>query len=256
MIHLSDFLIKKNVKKKLIVASGEEESLLFAINQAIEKELVEPLIIGNKTIINDYINKNEFLNLNNIEIINEKDPEKICEIAVDIVSSEDNCILMKGLATTKQIVSSLLRQKEKLVDADILSHISIFESPYYHKLFGMSDAAINISPSVKEKINIIKNAVAFFHKIGCKQPKVAILSAIEKVNEKIASSVDAFQIKKYFENNQTHDFLVDGPLALDNAMCQKSVENKKIISSVAGDADILIVPEIVSGNIYINHSIF
>jgi phosphate butyryltransferase len=133
--------------------------------------------------------------------------------------------------------------------SDVLSHFALFEVPTYHKLIGLTDAAMVIAPDLKTKIAIINNAVEFMNKLGITRPKVAILGAVEVVNESMPATLDAALLSKMNQRGQIKNCIIDGPLAYDNAVSAESAHHKGIVSDVAGDADLLIVPDIEAGNI-------
>ncbi|RLD50267.1 MAG: phosphate butyryltransferase, partial [Bacteroidetes bacterium] len=144
---------------------------------------------------------------------------------------------------------AILNDKDGLKDAPLLSHFALFELSNYHKLIGLTDVAMNIAPDLKEKVGIIGNAVTYMHKIGYEKPKVAVIGAVELVNEKMPATIDAAILSKMAQRNQISGCIIDGPLAFDNAMSKKSAEHKGIISNVAGDADLLVMPNIEAGNV-------
>ena len=160
-------------------------------------------------------------------------------------------VLMKGLCSSAGFLHSILDKNNELRSSKILSHLAIFESKQYHKLFMMSDAAINIAPNLDTKIGITENAVVALNKLGYRRPKVALISAIEKVNiDGMPSSVEAAIISKMGERGQIGEAIIDGPLAVDIALSREACEIKKLKSPVGGDADILIVPNIETGNAF------
>jgi phosphate butyryltransferase len=147
------------------------------------------------------------------------------------------------------LMKAVLDKEKGLRKGDTLSHVAIFESQYYHKLLGVTDAAMNINPEFETKIAIIKNAIELFHKLGVQTPKVAIVGPVETVNPKIESTIHAATISMMNYRKQITGCIIDGPLAIDNATSKKSAELKNITSDVAGDADILMAPNIDSANI-------
>ncbi len=248
--NLSHFekLAKKAGQKKLIVAAAEDENVLLAVNECYQKKIILPILIGD-TIKIKFLLKKLHIPEYNIEIIDIPNSDKAAEKAVEYVKNTPDSILMKGLIKSNELLKKIIKKDDGLLTDKLLSHVGLVESPYYHKILGITDGAININPKVNQKIEIIKNAVQFFNKLGYSSPKVAILGAIEKINEKIESTVHAAEIKKYFNENNIKNCIIDGPFALDNAVSAKAAKSKKIISEVAGDADILVTPNIDAGNI-------
>jgi phosphate butyryltransferase len=155
------------------------------------------------------------------------------------------------LCSTANFLKGLLDKNNGMRSGQVISHLAVFESPNYHKLFMMSDAAMNIAPDLSAKIAITQNAIMAAKKMGLTRPKVAIISAIEKVNpEGIPSSADAAIIAKMADRGQIADAIIDGPLAVDNALSALSCQVKGLKTPVAGDTDICIVPNIETGNVF------
>ena len=156
---------------------------------------------------------------------------------------------MKGLVSTAPLLKAVLNKANGLRKAPTLSHFAIIESPYYHKLLGITDAGMNIAPEFDEKVNIINNSIEVFHRLGNMNPKVAIIGPLEMVNPKIESTMHAAMLTVMNQRGQIKGCIIDGPFAIDNAISSKAAEHKGIKSEVAGDADILVAPELNSGNI-------
>jgi phosphate butyryltransferase len=163
---------------------------------------------------------------------------------------------MKGMVSTGVLVKAILDKENGLLNGALLSHIAFFETPHYHKLLCITDAALNIAPDVTDKADIIRNAVKAFHKLGIKQPKVAILAAVETVNPKMEATMHAAILAMMQKRNQIEGCIVDGPLALDNAISAQAADHKGIVSEVAGDADILVTPDLNAGNMLYKSLIF
>ncbi|MFC2104620.1 phosphate acyltransferase, partial [Bacteroidota bacterium] len=146
------------------------------------------------------------------------------------------------------LLKAVLDKENGLTKGSTLSHFALIESPYYHKLIGITDAGMNIMPNFNEKVHIINNAVEVFHRLGVKNPKVAIVGPLEVVNPKIESTAHAAMLTVMNRRGQIQGCIVDGPFAVDNAVSKKAAEHKGIVSDVAGDADIMVAPELNSGN--------
>ena len=237
-------------KKKVVVAMAQDSDVLLSLEQARAKGLADAILIGSKrALIEIAAEKN--LDLSNYEIIDDEDEKSCISEAVKLVKKGDAQVLMKGLCSTKLFLKGILDKEIGLRSSDILSHLAIFESPNYKKLLLMSDAAMNIAPDLNEKIAIINNAVNASLSLGYIMPKVAVLSAVEKVNAVgIPSSADAAIIAKMADRGQIKNAVIDGPLAVDNALSAHANKVKNLVSPVGGDADICIVPNIESGNIF------
>ena len=229
---------------------AQDSDVLLSLEQARAKGLADAILIGSKrALIEIAAEKN--LDLSNYEIIDDEDEKSCISEAVKLVKKGDAQVLMKGLCSTKLFLKGILDKEIGLRSSDILSHLAIFESPNYKKLLLMSDAAMNIAPDLNEKIAIINNAVNASLSLGYIMPKVAVLSAVEKVNAVgIPSSADAAIIAKMAERGQIKNAVIDGPLAVDNALSAHANKVKNLVSHVGGDADICIVPNIESGNIF------
>lgn len=241
-------LAKKAGTKRLAVAAAEDIYVLNAIDKARELGLIAPVFVGNKPdILNAAFSAK--IKINEDEIVDSPDYFQASKKAVQLVSEGKADILMKGKVSTNIILKHVVSKEYGLLSGQLLSHLAVFESPEYHKLFGLSDAAMNINPDLNEKKEILINAIKAFHSIGIDLPKIALLAAVEKVNPKMRTTLDAAALKVMGERGQLGKCLVDGPLALDNAISAEAAKLKQIESVVAGDADILIAPDIDSGNI-------
>ncbi|HES59577.1 MAG TPA: bifunctional enoyl-CoA hydratase/phosphate acetyltransferase, partial [Caldithrix sp.] len=237
-------------KKKIVVAMAEDSDVLLSLEKARSGGLAEAALIGSRKLL-DMIAIAKNLDLSNYDIINNEDEKSCITEAVQMVNRGEAQVLMKGLCSTKLFLKGILDKESGLRMSPVLSHLAIFESPNYRKLLMMSDAAMNIAPDLDEKIAITNNAVNAALSLGYKQPKVAILSAVEKVNAAgMPSSADAAIIAKMAERGQIKNAIIDGPLAVDNALSEHANAVKNLISPVGGDADICIVPNIESGNIF------
>lgn len=173
---------------------------------------------------------------------------KAAEIGVKLWINNKVDIILKGIISTKEIIQMVLIHKNQLVPGSYLSHLALFQLNNYPKLLGLSDAAINITPGIKERVNSIKNASEAFAKIEIIQPNIALLSAIEKVNKNIISSVESLKIKEEVIRLGI-DCCIEGPISFDLAISKEAASTKHFKSEISGDTDLLIVPEIVSGNI-------
>ena len=251
MKKLSDLISiaqSKNRKKKLVLAAAEEEFSLRAVSDLNKLGLIDPILVGNAEKIRQAIDK-EKIELENCEILAAESEQDAARISVEYIKTGKADILMKGLVSTRIFLKEILNKETGITTHGHYSHIGLFESPYYPKLFGLSDAAININPDISDKRHIIINAVESFHKLGVKTPKVALLAAIEKINPNMKATVDAAKLAEMNRQKPFADCILEGPLALDVAVSENAAEHKGIESEVAGDADILIVPDIASGNV-------
>jgi len=234
-------------KKRLVVAVAQDVDVLRAIKSALQSGFVIPVLIGDKTEISISAEHAEF-DLSGIEIFHEPDKQQACVNAVKMVRNGQADILMKGLVSTGVLVKAILDKDFGLLKENLLSHLAFFETPYYHKILCITDAALNISPDFNEKIAIVKNAVSTYHKLGISTPRVAILAPVETVNPKMEATLHGAMLTQMQKRNQIEGCIIDGPLALDNAVSADAARHKGLISEVAGDTDILVAPDLNSGN--------
>lgn len=156
---------------------------------------------------------------------------------------------MKGLVSTADFLRAILNKEAGLRKGDMLSHVGFFDPKTYHKVIALTDAAQNIAPTLPEKITIINNAVEVFQHLGFPNPKVAMLAAVEVVNPKMESTLDSAVLTQMNRRNQIKGCIIDGPLSMDIAVSKESADHKGLVSEVAGDADMLVVPNIEVGNV-------
>ena len=216
---------------------------------ALQQNIAQFLLIGDDSKIDQEAKKAELsLNHAGIRIIHASSSEQAARLAVQKVHADEAQVLMKGNVQTKILLQEVLNKEYGLRTGRILSHVGLFEIPNHHKLIMLTDCAMNLEPSIEEKAKITENAVFVARKIGIDIPKVAILAAVEVVNPKMAPTVDGALLTQMQRRGQIKDCIIDGPLAFDNAISKKSALEKGIQSEVAGDADILVVPNIETGN--------
>lgn len=244
---LVDLACEKGLKK-LVVAVAEDDDVLSAVGMARKKGFIDPLLIGDKDRIKEAA-KTAGVDLSGIEIVHEPVAATACAAAARMIADGKAKILMKGMVSTSILMKAFLDKELGLTRGNLLSHVALFESPYYHKIICVTDAAMNIAPDINEKVVIIQNAVGIYHALGIAMPKVGILAAVETVNPKMEATLHAAAFKAMNQRNQITGCIIDGPFALDNAVSAEAAAHKKIISDVAGDVDILVAPDINSGNI-------
>lgn len=246
---LNDLLkLKNNKKMKLVVVACNDEEVLEAVCESSRLGIAEPILIGDKekTLL---IAKEKNLDIKDYLIIDEKDLTKAAEIGVKIVSKGEANFIMKGLVDTGTLLKAVLNKEWGLRTQSLLSHVMVYEIPSYPKLIYLTDGGMNLQPSLEDKVKIINNAVLVAKSLGKKQVKVACLAAKESVDSKMIATVDANELKTmYKEGKFPEGTIVDGPMALDLAVSHSSAEIKGYKSKVAGDADILLVPNIEMGN--------
>ena len=251
MIKKLDDLVEKAKNKKtrrISVAAAGDTDVLEALKNATEKGIVEPVLVGDEARIKEIAGELDF-DLSDFEIINIPGKHEASVEAVRQVREGRAEILMKGLVSTGVLLKAVLDKDHGLRKGALLSHVAVFETPYYHKLLGVTDAAMNVAPDLMEKIDIIKNAVDLFHKIGNPNPKVAIVGSVETINPRMEATMHAATISMMNYRKQITGCIIDGPLAIDGAVSEKASKIKNIISDVAGDVDIILAPNIDGANI-------
>ena len=214
---------------------------------AAEAGLIEPILIGPEAKIRALAE--EFgLDIGNHRIVNVKHSHEAAAMAVTLVRNGDADALMKGSLHTDELMAEVVSRAGGLRTERRLSHVFVMDVPTYPKPLLITDAAINIAPTLEEKVHIVQNAIDLARILGYAEPKVAILSAVETVNPKIQSTLDAAALCKMADRGQIKGGVLDGPLAFDNAVSIVAAKTKGIKSAVAGHAEILMVPDLESGN--------
>ncbi|WP_432663128.1 bifunctional enoyl-CoA hydratase/phosphate acetyltransferase [Wukongibacter baidiensis] len=234
--------------KKVAVVVAEDEHTLEAVFKAKEDKIVEPILIGCKEKIKEVLAKlNE--SLDEESIIDAADDREAAVKAVELVNSDKVDFIMKGKIQTADLLKAVVDKEKGLQTGRIMSHVVIHEIPTYHKLLAVTDGGMMMYPNVAQKKEIIENAVDTYRAMGYESPKVAVLTAVEKVNPKMPETIDADELKQMNINGEIKDCIVEGPISYDLTMSKESAKIKGFESEVTGDADILIVPNITAGNI-------
>jgi phosphate butyryltransferase len=234
-------------KKTIAVSAAEDLAVLQAISAAISANIVDAVLVGDSKKINQYADEIQF-DIRKVQVINELDPIKSAKTAVKFVREGNAHILMKGLLQTADFLRAVLDKECGLRTGSLLSHIGFFELEHYHKVLALTDAAQNMFPELNDKVQIIKNSVNMFHRLGVDNPKVALLAAIEGVNPKMPNTLDAAAITMMNRRGQIPGCLIDGPLALDLAVSAEAAHHKGLKSEVCGDTDLLFAPNIEVAN--------
>lgn len=241
-------LAKLKGKCRVAVAAAADKHVLDALMMAKNEGFAEPILIGEKEAIKKIAQELSF-DLSTIEIIDIADPFLASVEAVSLIRNKKADILMKGLVGTGPMLKAVLDKENGLRKGAVLSHVALFETQFYHKLLGVTDAAMNVAPEFDDKVSLVQNAIEVFHKLGIKEPKVAVIGAVETVNPKMEATVHAAMLTQMNRRKQIKGCIIDGPLALDNAVSAESAQHKGIVSDVAGDVDLIVTPDINSGNI-------
>jgi phosphate butyryltransferase len=239
---------KSRPAKRVALAMAEEADALSAIMSAAKLGIVEPILVGEKDQIAS-IAKQEGIDIGGVAIHQAVGEKESAYCAVSLIKEKKADCLMKGKLATSTIMKAALDKEKGLRGSGVLSHLTIIEAPSYHKLLILTDAALNIAPDFDTKVAIVTNAVDVARRMGVEKPKVAVICAVEKVNPAMPATLDAALLSKMADRGQIKNCLIDGPFALDNAISEKSCEVKGIKSAVGGDADILLMPEIVAANV-------
>jgi phosphate butyryltransferase len=241
-------LAKKQNKMKLSVAAAEDDEVLIAVEAARNMGLIDAVLVGDEKKIKEAANANS-IDIKNYEIINSSNPQESAIKAVSLVSSGKADFLMKGFIPTSVLLRAALDKEVGLRTGALLSHVMVYSVPDYHKLLFLTDGGMCTYPDLSQKVQIVNNAVKVAKALGINPVRVAPLCAVEVVNPDMQATLDAAALSKMSDRKQIKDCIIDGPLALDNAISKEAAEHKGIKSPVAGNADILLVPNIEAGNL-------
>lgn len=240
-------IAKSKEIKTLSVAVAEDSEVLKAVLQGVDLEIINAILVGNKEKIKK-IAEDEGLSLEKVEILDEKNIKKAASKAVELVRNGQANYIMKGMLGTADLLKAVLNKEEGIRGNGLLSHVMVYEAKTYHKLLFLTDGGMVPYPELKDKIGIIDNVVKVCHSLEIHNPKIAPLCAVEVVNPSMDSTLDASILSAMNKRGQIKGCIIDGPLALDNAISKEAAEHKGIISEVAGDADVLLMPNIEAGN--------
>jgi len=229
------------------VAVAEDEDVLAAVKEARRQGIAEFRLFGNRPNI-ERIAQHIGFPLSQVMVEHVEDPKAACLAAVKAVRDGKADVVMKGMVPTADFLRAVLDKEHGLRTGRVLSHVAVFEAPLADRLMLLTDAAMNIAPTLEQKVHIIENAVQVARALGIDRPKVALITAIETVNPDMPSTTDAAILAKMAERGQIKGADVDGPLALDVAVSPEAAAHKKVGGPVAGFADVLIVPNIETGN--------
>jgi phosphate butyryltransferase len=236
----------QQVKPVIAVAEAGDQEVLESVFKAYKDGLAHFILFGNSEVILDWFKKRTAESISGIKIIF---AENAAKSAVKAVHDGDADILMKGLVPTSVLLKEVLNKEYGLRTGKVLSHVAAFEIEGYDRLIFVTDAAMNIEPDLNQKAQILQNAIDFVSQIGVEQPKAAVLTAVENVNSAMQATLDAASLTIMNARGQITGGIVDGPLALDNAISKEAASHKGIKGNVAGNADILLVPAIETGNV-------
>jgi phosphotransacetylase len=220
---------------------------LSAAVEAANKGLIIPILVGPRDKIESTA-KAAGIDLGNFQIIDVPHSHAAAAKAVELLREAQAEILMKGSLHTDELMGAVVARDKGLRTARRISHVFVMDVPTYHKVLIVTDAAINIAPSLEDKVDICQNAIDLAISLGLEKPKLAILAAVETVTSKMPATIDAAALCKMAERGQITGALLDGPLAFDNAISKRAAETKGIHSDVAGDPDIVLAPDLEAGH--------
>jgi phosphotransacetylase len=230
------------------VAHPCEASALAGAIEAAGEGLIRPILVGPAERIRDVAEQAQVA-LGDVEIVDTLHSHESAAQAVQLVHTGRAELLMKGSLHTDELIGAVVSRIGGLRTARRISHVFVMDVPTYHKVLIITDAAINIAPTLEDKVDICQNAIDLSNLIGAARPKVAILAAVESVTSKMPATIDAAALCKMAERGQITGAVLDGPLAFDNAISKDAAVTKGIQSEVAGDPDILLAPDLEAGNI-------
>jgi phosphate butyryltransferase len=234
--------------KTVAVAASQQSEIMLAGLDAEKAGLANVILVGDKYLIHQIASEQDF-DISQMEVIHQSQPREAAWEVMRLVHEGQADIAMKGRVETSDFLRAALSKELGLRTGSLFSHVALFEIPGFDRMIFISDAGVVVAPNLEQKVQIVQNAINVAHSLQIEQPKVAILAATEVVNPKIPTTLDAANLSKMADRGQIKGGLVDGPLALDNAISPESVRIKGIKSEVAGCADILIAPDIEAGNV-------
>jgi phosphate butyryltransferase len=234
--------------KTVAIAAAQDKEVLLAAQDAEAQDLAECILVGDRADITDIAQEGS-IDIGRMMIIHEPEPKQAARKVMELVRLGHAQIAMKGKIETGDFLRVALDREVGLRVGRLLTHVGLFEIPGFDRLIFVSDAGVVVAPSMEQKIEIVQNAIYVAQRLGVEQPKVAILAATEMVNPKIPTTLDAANLSKMADRGQIEGGLIDGPLALDNAISLESAQIKGIKSDVAGRADILIPPDVEAANV-------
>jgi len=235
-------------RKRVAVAAAQDEHTLEAVFRAAKDKLVEPLLVGNKEKIEEILKELD-VDYDISSIISTESDKESAEKTVELINEGKADFIMKGKLQTADLLRAVVDKEKGLRTGRVMSHVAILEVPAYHKLIAVTDGGMMMYPNADEKKQILESAVDVFLAMGYECPKVAVLAAVETVNPKMPEAVDADILKKMNQSGEIKDCIVEGPISFDLTFSKESAEIKGYSSPVTGEADILLAPNITTGNI-------
>ncbi|MFL2889669.1 MAG: bifunctional enoyl-CoA hydratase/phosphate acetyltransferase [Pelagibacteraceae bacterium] len=247
-------IAKSKGKVRVVIVNAGKLVAMESTKQAVDKNLIEPVFIGDKSKIENYASELKW-NISKYEIVNEINENKTAPIAADMASKDKIKIIVKGHIHTDVLMKAVLKRDLNLIGKKRLSHVWHMTLNKNDKPFIITDGALNVLPKLETKMHILKNSIDFAKRIGIDKPKVSILSATEEILESVPSSIEANEITKRARDEGIYADIF-GPMAFDNSVSDKAAQIKGIKNSVAGKADILLVPNVEAGNALVKMMIY
>lgn len=238
---------RAHASARVAVCAAQDREVLEAVRMAAEIGMGEFTLVGDARRIAE-VAADVGLDLSGVVVVDEPDAPKAARLAVSLVSAGEAGILMKGLVPTADFLRAVLDREVGLRTGKLLSHVAVFRSSRYDRFFYLTDGAMVVAPTLEEKVQIIENAVGVAHKLGNETPKVACVAAVEVVNPAMPETIEAAALAKMSDRRQIRGCIIDGPLGLDNAVSMDSAQHKGVGGPVAGQADIILAPDIAAGN--------
>ena len=242
--------LRSKPKKRLVAAWGVDDHTISAVYMAVEAGIVEGILVGDEAMIQKVCAENNY-DIAKLTVVNNNNELKSISQAVDMVNAGEADILMKGLCSTDKYMRGILNKEKGLLPPKaVLSHVCVVQNPGYHKLLVISDIAVIPAPDLKQKQAMIGYVANTARALGVEKPKVAMITATEQMLPGMPACVEAAMLAKMSDRGQIAGCVVDGPLALDVAICKEAAEIKKLKSEVAGDADCCVFPSIEAANVF------
>lgn len=255
-LQMEEYIKKQGITKRIALACAQDDDVLEAVTTARKRGVISAVLIGDKEkikVLLDSFGESE----GDYEIIDVAGEKECAELACSLVKEGKADIPMKGLMQTATFMRAVLdKQSGFLREGTLLSQATVLELKDEKRMMIVSDCAVNIEPDYSDKVKILNNAVLLAKKLGIQKPKVAVITPVEVVNPKMQSTIDAAMLSKASERGQIKDCIVDGPLALDNAVSKEAAKHKGIESQVAGEPDILLMPDLNTGNVFTKGLVF
>ena len=241
--------VQNGEPQTLSVAVAQDEDVLLSVYNAYKNRIIKgAYLVGNEKEIRE-IAESKNIDISAFEIVNEEEKPEACATAIKLVREGKASLPMKGFVDTSVALKALLNKEYGLRTGNLICHVGVMEVAGFDRLFLLSDSAMTIAPTLEQKVDLIKACTQIAHAMGNENPKVAVLCAVEKVNEKMPATLDAAELTRMNEAGEITGCMVKGPLAMDNAVSVEAARHKGIDHPVAGNADILITPDIEAGNI-------